>query len=191
MKKVFENRMVAHVWAQRNQEEGRSSNRHFYFKGDTIYSYGRHFPIARFTKDLAGNDCVLITDQSYGISMSRHTSYTLQAIPGAYQRWYVHKPDPAYGPSDNLADFDTAIKSKALEAAATKHKGKKARLSAELSSAIEYRNRFAAAFIKKFKALPIPDDVSVMAKAIEAEQKRRAKAPLKEEAKKVAKQLGA
>jgi len=39
---------VAHVWAQQVQDEERSGN--MFFEGDTIYSYGHHFPIARFVK---------------------------------------------------------------------------------------------------------------------------------------------
>lgn len=78
MKTVFDNRQVAHVWAQQRQEEGRGSN--FYFEGPTIYSYGRHFPIASFRK-YKGRTCVLFTSDKRSISTSRHISYARQAIP--------------------------------------------------------------------------------------------------------------
>lgn len=49
MKTVFSNDQVAHVWAQQNQDEGQNGKRTLWFHGDTIYSYGKHYPIARFT----------------------------------------------------------------------------------------------------------------------------------------------
>lgn len=43
---VFDNDMVAHVWAQGKQSMGRSHNGNFYFEAETLYSYGRHYPVA-------------------------------------------------------------------------------------------------------------------------------------------------
>lgn len=48
MAKVFDNDMVAHVWAQQRQPEGRSHNGNFYFNGRTLYSYGSHYPVGIF-----------------------------------------------------------------------------------------------------------------------------------------------
>lgn len=48
MKTVFDNRMVAHVWAQRTQAYGRSSNGQFYFEAGTLFSYGSHYIVAKF-----------------------------------------------------------------------------------------------------------------------------------------------
>ena len=48
MQTVFNNSMVAHVWAQQTQAHGRNAGNTFYFEGPTIYSYGEHFPIATF-----------------------------------------------------------------------------------------------------------------------------------------------
>lgn len=79
---VFNNSMVAHVWAQQTQPEGRSGNGHFYFKGATIYSYGGHFPIARFTTDALGRRCVLFTNGRYGITTAQHMNYTRRALNG-------------------------------------------------------------------------------------------------------------
>ena len=38
MANVFSNSMVAHVWAQQTQSEGRSNNGNLYFEGPCIYS---------------------------------------------------------------------------------------------------------------------------------------------------------
>lgn len=37
------NSMVAHLWANEKQESANGSN--FYFEGESIYSYGRHFEV--------------------------------------------------------------------------------------------------------------------------------------------------
>src|SRR5258708_2866708 len=70
-RKVFANGMVAHVWAQQTNEEGRSNNGNFYFRGDTIFSYGHHFPIARFSVD---KTVVWFTNATYSVSTSGHVS---------------------------------------------------------------------------------------------------------------------
>lgn len=49
MKTVFSNHnQCAHVWAAQSQPEGHSGP--LYFDGPTIYSYGRHYPIASFQR---------------------------------------------------------------------------------------------------------------------------------------------
>lgn len=80
-KKVFENSMVAHVWAQQNQDEGRSNNGQLYFDGKTIYSYGRHYP-AGYVVD---ENTVLINSDKYSITTSKHLGYVYSAVRGKYQ----------------------------------------------------------------------------------------------------------
>ena len=61
---VFDNSMVAHVWAQQGQDFGRSNNGNLYFEGPTIFSYGSHFPIASFTDLRVGaRRVVLFTEE--------------------------------------------------------------------------------------------------------------------------------
>lgn len=82
---VFNNGQLAHVWAQRNQDQGRNGSDSFYFYGDTIYSYGSHFPIAKFITD----DIVLFNSATYSSTTGRHQSYVRQAIPSGYQIFSV------------------------------------------------------------------------------------------------------
>lgn len=79
MKKVFDNRQLAHVWAQQSQPEGRGSN--FFFEGPAIFSYGRHFKIAEFVTR-KGKRAVLFTSRRYSVSTSKHISYTRGALAG-------------------------------------------------------------------------------------------------------------
>ncbi len=86
---VFDNAMVAHVWAQQDRPEGRSANGNFYFTGDTIYSYGGHFPIARFSRD---KSIVWLTSRGYSVSTSGHVRYTRDALYGL-QAAIIRVPD--------------------------------------------------------------------------------------------------
>jgi hypothetical protein len=74
MKKVFTDiSQVAHLWANRLQDEARNSG-NFYFNGDTIYSYGSHFPIA---KHVDGK--VFFTTQRYSNTTAKHISVVRDA----------------------------------------------------------------------------------------------------------------
>ena len=46
-KHVFDTGEIPHLWAHRTQDEARNRQGNLYFTGNTIYSYGSHFPIAR------------------------------------------------------------------------------------------------------------------------------------------------
>ena len=76
MAKVFENSMVAHVWAQMRQDEGKSNNGNFYFVGAKLYSYGSHY-LCGFI-DSAG--VAFLNADSYSISTTRHQSYAAKAV---------------------------------------------------------------------------------------------------------------
>lgn len=77
MRTVMPSREVAHVWASQQQAHPRNGKGTVYFEGPTIYSYGDHWPLASFLRP----DLVILNDDSYGISTSRHASYTRQALP--------------------------------------------------------------------------------------------------------------
>lgn len=73
MKKVFNSSELAHIWAAQTQNEGRVNS--FYFDGATIYSYGRHFPIAT----IEGNN-VLFTMRSYSNTTAKHINKAYRAV---------------------------------------------------------------------------------------------------------------
>lgn len=68
------NSQVAHIWAQQTKSSGKGS--HFFFDTTTIYSYGYHFPIARFVQPKV----VLLTTACRSISTAKHIGYVRQAI---------------------------------------------------------------------------------------------------------------
>lgn len=75
VKKVFSGFSdLAHKWAQQTQEEGRCSNG--FFEGDIIYSYGKHFPIARIYTNEKGERTVFFTTRTYSSTTAKHIRYT-------------------------------------------------------------------------------------------------------------------
>ncbi len=84
MKQTFRsNQEVCHIWASRSQEYGVCGS--IYFRGDTIYSYGSHFPMAKFI----GDDVVLVTTLKHSSTTSCHQGLVSQAIPPSYKQYHV------------------------------------------------------------------------------------------------------
>jgi len=80
MKKVFSDQSkVAHLWANKEQDEATNQGRSFFFRNETIYSYGSHFPIAKHVQDQAGNDYILFTERGYSNTTAKHISITYMA----------------------------------------------------------------------------------------------------------------
>lgn len=69
---------VCHVWSHQLQSDARYGN--IYFQGDTIYSYGSHFPMARHVT-VKGKHVVLFTTRRRGCTTSGHLNETRGAIP--------------------------------------------------------------------------------------------------------------
>jgi hypothetical protein len=63
----------AHAWAHGHSNDGQASN--LFFEGTTIYSYGRHFPIAHISEHH-----VFFTLRSYSASTAKHKSRVHSAI---------------------------------------------------------------------------------------------------------------
>lgn len=88
MRKHLRNhREVAHFWANQTQEEGRSGN--MFFVNETIYSYGHHFPIARYVTTPGGERVCLCNAARYSPSTGTHQGITRHAIPSDIQVFTV------------------------------------------------------------------------------------------------------
>lgn len=81
------NSMVAHLWANEKQESAYGSN--FYFEGESIYSYGRHFEVGRIVRNKRGEKAYLINDTYYSSTTSKHQYYVREAIPTGSKVFYV------------------------------------------------------------------------------------------------------
>lgn len=72
MKKVVYNTdEIPHLWVHRKTDEARNRQGNIYFVGDTIFSYGSHFPIARLV-NRNGKDAVLFTTREYSNMTTQH-----------------------------------------------------------------------------------------------------------------------
>ncbi len=75
---MLSNRMVANKFA-----EGISgSGGHMFSEGNTVYSYGYHFPIARHTGKFTNNgqEIILFNSRGYSNTTARHKSHVMQAL---------------------------------------------------------------------------------------------------------------
>lgn len=99
MKTVVSNSQVAHLWANQSQEHARNG-RNFYFQGDTIYSYGSHFPIARIVEREGKGKAVLFTIRTYSKTTAKHCSIVRPAC-SHYEKIF-HVKDPT---SSNFLEF--------------------------------------------------------------------------------------
>lgn len=77
MPNVFPNAMVAHVWAQLTQPEGRSQNGNFLFSGPFLYSYGPHYVVAYATP---GGLYLLNADSSSMTTTGKHKPAAWRAV---------------------------------------------------------------------------------------------------------------
>jgi hypothetical protein len=83
MKRVVDKHTVAHLFANQLQNDARTpGNGNLFFEGDTIYSYGRHFRIAKHVENAAGEKAILLTERTYSVSTSKHVSIVHHALHG-------------------------------------------------------------------------------------------------------------
>lgn len=101
MRKVLKSHSeVAHFWANKVQSEGSASR--MFFQGDSIYSYGRHFEIARHVK-VGRKTAVLLNTTHYSPSTAKHQCYVRRAIPDNVLVITCSDPSAVnYGHRDNI-----------------------------------------------------------------------------------------
>lgn len=106
MKKVYtDNREIAHLWMAEAQDEARNPRNNFYFDGDTIYSYGHYFPIARIARNNEGVKAVLFTTDSYSPTTSGHITDVRMALDSS-PVFHIENPG-RYNPKEL---FDSYLK---------------------------------------------------------------------------------
>lgn len=88
MKKVVDSRQVAHLWANKSQDEARNSGGNLYFNGPAIYSYGSHFVIAAHLD----NGDVVINDESRSNTTSKQQCYVRNALSAGQWQKVIHVP---------------------------------------------------------------------------------------------------
>jgi hypothetical protein len=59
-----------------------------FYENDTIFSYGRHFPIAKFITNSKGIEFIAYNKATYSNSTSKHQKHVLNAIPKNIKKIY-------------------------------------------------------------------------------------------------------
>ena len=137
---------VAHAWSRQDQERGREADRaggRIFFEGPTIYSYGRHFPIATFHQKKGKEKIVLFTTREYSPTTRAH-KFAARGAVSHYRIIYCESPTDAergiHG--DNMRAWEAKAQSIALNLAKAtkpeKYLSQIARLRAEMKEYAEY-----------------------------------------------------
>lgn len=178
MKRVVDNSQVAHLWANKSQSGARSNNGNFYFEGATIYSYGRHFAIARHVTKLNGESAILMTWRQYSVSTAQHISYTQRALSFTQKDSVFYVRDPSQDADGCLRDFESEINKElfALGSLQNKPRIRKATIDkqkAEIARFVEMKNRFGESFIEGYAPTKIDEDFGAIADQMEKEKQER------------------
>jgi hypothetical protein len=110
---------VAHAWSRQDQERGREADKtggRIFFEGPTIYSYGRHFPIATFYQRKGKEKIVLFTKREYSPTTSAHMGAARGAV-SHHRIIYCESPTDAESGNhgDNMRHWESAAQSLALK----------------------------------------------------------------------------
>lgn len=176
---------LAHIWAQQTKAHGRASN--LYFEGATIYSYGSHFPIARFIENAKGR-AVLFTTRTHSVSTSAHISAARGALCGlGVPVFHVQDPTAAVRTEVRM-DYEARISELAEKAARSRKYGEmiigQAReLAKEANTAAQFfgfRWRLALPELSAESLAKIRETIAKRTKAQRAKEAKRAKAKLAE-----------
>jgi hypothetical protein len=107
---------VPHLWFHKAQFTAKNGNGSLYFEGPTIFSYGRHFPIAHHVQ-IGKRSAVLFTTKDYSVTTSGHKSAVRMAIPEETLTFHVpnvwtqdkYAEENNQSHSANIADYVTRI----------------------------------------------------------------------------------
>jgi len=199
---------IAHLWAHQAQDAARNPQGNFYFTGDTIYSYGSHFPIAKIVTVPKGHNkgkqAVLFTNKGYSKTTAKHVKAVYSAIH-RYDRaidggtWVqadrpvfsveIPRSTSDYDMRHLLQEWDKRINYATTNAADTPkgtRETTKAKLFHTLVQIVANANAFAAYFGER-KRWKVPANLEALAvklrAAHEKEQRARAKAEAERQAK--------
>jgi len=167
--------MVAHLWAHKSQDFARNPGHNFYFHGDTIYSYGSHFPIARHVTR-KGRGAVLFTTQSYSVTTAGHIS----VVAGACRHLTVFHVADVTASRPQFAEYRSRYM--ALVAKYAKARTRKPEILACLRELVSEANQFADFFGLRAR-LTLPDDLTAMIAECQAIEKRERERKQREERK--------
>ena len=151
-KQVYDSDMVAHLWANQSQESARNAQGNIYFDGRAIYSYGRHYCIARFaeTKGQSYLTCpILYNKRPYSTTTAKHCSYVWLAMSAIQRERVICVDNPgATSLNEHAQNFQAlATDYRQLLTQASKARGRKAELLREAEALRQSANRYRSLFL--------------------------------------------
>lgn len=179
MKSVFNNNEIGHAWYHQTEgHEGRNSNRSLFFEGDTIYSYGYHFPIARVDRD---NNVTLVNNNTYSNTTSQHVSNVCSSIANTI--FYVDNPraQSKVEHKENYAKMREAIAE--TYKLASRARTYKDMLLTQASNTIDQANRYSKLYKLGYRTIEPETDLESLRKAQAKETARKAKETKRKQAK--------
>lgn len=159
MKTIHTPEMVAHLWANKAQPRAQNLTHTLYFEGDTIYSYGVHFPIARHVRG-----AVLLTTRTYSSTTARHVAIVRQAC----NHLPTFNADLEATPRQQVGNYQAQYK--ALVGKYSKARNR-SRILANLRELVSEANRYAE-FCGLRARLTLPDDFAGMVAQCQAIERR-------------------
>lgn len=94
---VYPTDEIPHLWANQTQDSARNPQGNLFFEGDTIYSYGKHFVIAKLV-EWKGERLCLLSEREYSSTTSRHQRQVESAVPHGVRKVRVDEPGRFWGP---------------------------------------------------------------------------------------------
>lgn len=174
MRTVVSNKELPHLWAHQTQSHARNGNDTFYFSGDTIYSYGSHFPIAKHVTNSRGDKAILFTTSGYSTTTSQHISLVRHSIPGGVLVFNVDLYKHVFTPETEIAHYNERIQ--ALERSAVRRRSED-RKNWDLGEAASVHSEaveFARFFDISTPVVPLTTDMESLKKAVAEEAARKA-----------------
>lgn len=89
IKTIYPTNEIAHLWIHQKVEFAKNPGHNLYFEGKTIYSYGRHFPIAVILE--RDSNKILVNSNTYSQTTASHKSKVLGAV---YHKERLEVPEP-------------------------------------------------------------------------------------------------
>jgi hypothetical protein len=174
---VYPPDMVAHLWAHKSQDYAKAPGGNFYFHGDTIYSYGSHFPVAKHVTR-KGKGAVLLTTRSYSVTTSGHK----WMVEGACRHLTVFHVDNVESREPRKQFEEYRKRYVELARKYVNSRQNKPTVLAELQKLVEEANAFSAFFALRVR-LTLPADLTDMVAECKAIEKKERERKQREEAK--------
>lgn len=112
---------LAHEWAHDADGKGIGAGANILYANGCIYSYGKHFMIARHVSNEKGEHAVLFTERTYSNTTAKH----IKAVEDAVSHLdLIYVPDPALSKEKLFEDWHTQMVSIAHHSPQAKKPGK-------------------------------------------------------------------